>query len=90
MVKINKFSEDGYVVLKKAISQKLLKEIRNEIYNITIPKKIKHDFNSFEKITRIIIKKIAGRKMRNILSILVNILVISLNSIYSLYESVKF
>jgi ectoine hydroxylase-related dioxygenase (phytanoyl-CoA dioxygenase family) len=52
MTKINKFSENGYIVLKKAISRKLLNEIKKEIYKITIPRKIKHNFNSFEKITK--------------------------------------
>lgn len=52
MTKINNFSENGFIVLKNAISKKLLNEIKNEIYNITLPKKIKKDFNSFQKITQ--------------------------------------
>ena len=52
MTKINNFSENGFIILKNAISKKLLNEIKNEIYNITLPKKIKKAINSFQKITQ--------------------------------------
>lgn len=52
MTKINKFSENGYIILRNAISKKILNEIQKEIFKITIGSKKKFNYNSFIDSTK--------------------------------------